>query len=243
MKKKYQLSIISFYLSFVSICNCSTGNILTDELAESPPIPAVTQRQPPPPTQPAPPKNTFVEESERDSITSRSSISSAATDRDSITSTSGAESGSIFSKNGPSALLDAIKAHSLLKKTGNTEIAPKKDLSSCIAQQLTSLKIVSSVDTAQVLEKKVEVIDLEKKGELTDLQKARMSLIKRPSSSYTYTYDDNNAPATSSSSVESDSASGANQKSTAKKTEAIQGKVPEADFSYIGNARIVKNKK
>lgn len=49
MKNTFQLSIIIVYLSFIPISDCSTGNIMTDELAGTPPKPAHTQTQLPPP--------------------------------------------------------------------------------------------------------------------------------------------------------------------------------------------------
>ncbi|MES2608300.1 MAG: hypothetical protein V4544_06195 [Pseudomonadota bacterium] len=114
------------------------------------------------------------------------------------------------------------------------------DSSLSITQQLASLKIVSKENTAQILEKKVEP---------TALQMARMSLKKRPSSSYTYSYDDlhnNNTSITSSSSVEDDSASGTNitarhklTKEPSIKTEAINQKLHDEEIRFVGGQRLV----
>lgn len=176
MKNTFQLSIIIVYLSFIPISDCSTGNIMTDELAGTPPKPAHTQTQLPPPENIQTNNATVIKEV----VEVRDSFASGTTDKD-------------------TAILNSLRS-GLKSSSGKTPVS--------------SLESVTSNPYTNILKKTsgFAITSSDSRGIESDSTHASLSS-RKPAS----------APP--------------------KKTGEIQVNVPEADFSYVGIARIVKNKK
>ena len=144
-----------------------------------------------------------------------------------------------------SSFLDSIKAPSQLKK-----VVVEKDETPAlnIAQELSSLRMVREGSDSQ---KRASISS----DVISGLRGSLKASSGKPPASSTESVTLNpyanilkktsgSAGLTSSDSMESVGFSSHKFASVpSKKTGAIQVKVPEADFSYIGNARIVKNKK
>jgi hypothetical protein len=159
MKNIFHLSTISICLSFIATNACSM-DILTDELAGSPPKPTVTLRQPPPlkkpppPTQPPPSTQSALLVEERKSDLSITSEGTTIEDRGSFASVEDRDSLSSNTITRPS-FLDAIKARPQLKGTVvnkaiavNTETAQKGNLLLAITQRLTFLRKAPTANSA-----------------------------------------------------------------------------------------------
>jgi hypothetical protein len=150
--------------------------------------------------------------------------------------------------------LDSIKAPSQLKEVVVVkDEAQEKDLVLNITQGISSLRVVPEVDDSQ----KHTSISLDVLSGLRG--NLRRSSCKPPVSFMvsSESVDKPNPYAnilkktsgseglTSSDSMKNMSQAGEYKSASAppKKEKAIEGRVPEADISYVGTARIVKNKK